>query len=201
MFKSLLHLNGNILCAVDVETTGFIPGHHDIWQIGILPLDSEIRPAPVLPFYIDLKIKRPENIDPKAIKLNRKDFYQRQLRALDPWTAAEMFDEWVQKMDLPIYKGLCPLASNWPFDRGFIIDWLGHETFQQLFSPWYRDTMVFALGQNDIADRKGDRIEYPKVSLAFLCGRLNVKNAKPHDALQDCIATAEVYRRMLLAAA
>ena len=96
-FKSLMHLNGNILCAIDVETTGFIPGFHDVWQIAILPLNSEIRPAPVIPFYVDLKIKRPENIEPKAVKLNRTDFFQRQLRALDPWTAADMFDEWVQK--------------------------------------------------------------------------------------------------------
>ena len=112
MFKSLMHLNGNILCAMNVETTGFIPGHHDIWQIAFLPLDSEIRPAPVIPFYVDLKIKRPENVDPKAIKLNRTDFYKRQLRAMDPWTAADMFDEWVQKMDLPIHKGLCPLLCH-----------------------------------------------------------------------------------------
>lgn len=202
MIKSLLHLNGNILCAVDVETTGFVPGHHDIWQIAILPLDNLIKPAKgIIPFYLDLKVKRPENINKKAVKLNRTDFYTRQLRAIDPWEAADMLDEWVQKLNLPMRKGICALASNWPFDRSFIIDWLGHESFQQFFSPWYRDTMVSATFQNDIADHRGNRIEYPKVGLASLGGRLKVKNEKAHDALQDCIATAEVYRRLILASA
>lgn len=201
MFKSLIHLNGNILAAVDVETTGFIAGFHDIWQVAVLPLDSEIRPAPTTPFYVDIKIKRPENVDPKAIKLNRTDFYQRQLRAYDPFDAADMFDEWVQALKLPFHKGICPLASNWTFDKSFIVEWLGHETYNQLFSPWVRDTMVAATFENDIADRRGDKIEYPKVGLSSLSGRLKVKNEKAHDALQDCITTAEVYRRMILASA
>jgi len=202
MIKSLQHLNGNILCAVDVETTGFIPGYHDIWQIAVLPLDNFIKPSKdIIPFYIDLKVKRPENIEPEAVKLNRTDFYKRQLRAIDPWAAADMFDEWIQKLNLPIRKGICPLASNWPFDRSFIIDWLGRESFEQFFSPWYRDTMVSATFQNDIADHRGNRIEYPKVGLAPLGGRLKVKNAKAHDALQDCITTAEVYRRLIMESA
>jgi DNA polymerase III epsilon subunit-like protein len=198
MIKSLIHLNGNILCAVDVETTGFVPGYNDIWQIAVLPLDNNIKPAKgILPFYLDMKIKRPDNVEPAAIKLNRTDFWQRQVRAVDPWTAADMFDEWFVKLGLPMRKSICPLASNWPFDRSFIVDWLGHETFNQLFSPWYRDTMVCALHHNDIADHRGNRIEYPKVGLGTLCGRLKVKNQKAHDALQDCIATAEVYRRLI----
>ena len=44
MARGMIHLNGNILCAVDVETTGLEVGFHEIWQIAVLPLDSNIKP-------------------------------------------------------------------------------------------------------------------------------------------------------------
>lgn len=197
--KGMQHLNGNLLVAVDCETTGFIPGHNCMWQIAILPLDSNIKPYKgIIPFYVDMQVKRPENIDPEAIKLSRGAFAQRQQRALDPWTAADMFDEWFERLGLPMYKKLYPLAQNWPFDREFIIDWLGRETFFQFFGPHYRDTMTAALYCNDCADFRSERVPNPKVSLSYLCSIYKVKNLKAHDALQDCITTAEVYRRMLL---
>jgi len=195
------HLNGNLLCAVDVETTGFLAGYHDVWQIAVLPLDSDIKIIKgVIPFYMDMAVKRPENIDRKAVSLTgRLSFAQRQQRAVDPWTVAEMFDDWFQRLKLPVYKKIVPLASNWPFDRSFIIDWIGNETYQQLFHGQFRDTMVAATFLNDLASFRAEKIPYPHVGLKALCARLGVKNAKPHDALQDCIATAEVYRRLIFA--
>ncbi len=194
------HLNGNLLCAVDVETTGLVPGHNDMWQIAILPLNSRIEPAKdVMPFYMNMKVKRPDNIDKNAIKIANLDFYEAQKRAVDPWSAADMLDDWFEALKLPVYKKICPLASNWPFDRAFIIDWLGDETYHQLFSPHYRDTMVAALFENDIADHRSNKVEYHHVGLGALASKMNVVNNKAHDALQDCLTTAKVYQRLLRA--
>ena len=199
--SAMRHLNGNLLVAVDTETTGFVPGHHDIWQIAVLPLDSKIKPYKgIMPFYVDMQVKRPENIEKEAVKLSKGEFAKRQQRALDPWTAADMFDEWFENLGLPMYKKLVPLAQNWPFDREFITDWLGRETFFQLFHPHYRDTMTAALFYNDCCDFKNERITVPKVNLSYLCTVFEVKNLKAHDALQDCITTAEIYRRLILRA-
>jgi len=199
MAKGMRHLNGNLLCAVDVETTGLDHKKHDIFQIAILPLDSEIKPSTnILPFYMDMQVVRPENIDKKAVKMQRVDFARRQQRAIDPYTCADMFDLWFDNLNLPIYKKICPLAQNWPFDRSFILEWLGLSSFEHSFSPIYRDTMVSAAFNSDICDFHSDSILFTQYNLQFLCSRLNIKNEKPHDALQDCIATAEVYRRMLL---
>lgn len=197
--KGMQHLNGDLLVAVDCETTGFVPGHNCLWQIAILPLDANIKPYKgITPFYMDMQIKRPENINLDAIKLAKVDWSIRQQRAVDPWTAADMFDEWFEKLGLPMYKRLVPLAQNWPFDREFIIEWLGRETFSQLFSAHYRDTMAASLFRNDCADFKNKKIPIPKVNLPYLGTVFNVKNLKAHDALQDCIATAEIYRRIIL---
>lgn len=196
---SAIHLNGNILCAIDVETTGLRAGYHDIFQICILPLDSNFKPSKtVLPFYTEMLPRRPENTDPKAISLNKTEYAQLLINGLDSDRVADLLIEWFDKLPLPIKKNIIPLAHNWVFDRGFILDWLGHETFEHIFAPMYRDTMVAASYDNDRADFHVTQIPFPKVNLKYLCSQLKVENQRHHDALADCVATAEVYRRMVL---
>lgn len=200
MSRGMIHLNGNLLCAIDTETTGLQPGHSEIYQIAVLPLDSDIKPLKnVIPFYMDTKIIYPDRIDKKAIKMPKEEFARRQQRAVEPFTCADMFDAWFDRLNLAIYKKICPLAQNWPFDRAFIVEWLGVDSFEYLFSPLYRDTMVAAAFHSDTCDFKGEKILYTQYNLQFLCNKMGIKNQKPHDALQDCVATAEVYRRMILA--
>jgi DNA polymerase III epsilon subunit-like protein len=197
---SMQHLNGNLLCAIDVETTGLRVRHHEIWQIAILPLGPDIRPLKqYVPFYQNLKVQCPENIDPDALEVSKTRFADMQLRALDPFDAADLLETWFERLKLPIKKKILPLAQNWVFDREFIREWLGIETFDYIFHHRARDAMVAALFMNDLADHKNIHVPYPIVSLKELGYRLHVKNEKPHDALQDCITTAEVYRKMLVA--
>lgn len=193
------HLNGHLLCAIDVETTGLIAGHHDIWQIAILPLDAAIKPLKtVLPFYMNIKIKFPERIDPKAIKISKVEFARKQQHAIESFTCADLFDTWFDKLRLPMYKKIVPLAHNWVFDREFIIEWLGRASFELAFYPVYRDTMSIAAFDSDLQDFRSDPIVFKKQNLSFVSYQLGVQNEKPHDALQDAITTAECYRRLLL---
>ena len=199
MPRGLIHINNNILCAVDVETTGLEPGYHDIYQISILPLGPDLKPiTSIIPFYIDMQVTNPDRIDKKAVKMNREQFAIKQQRALDPFSGADLLDQWFERLNLPAYKKIMPLAQNWPFDRSFITHWLGKENFEYTFSPLYRDTMVISQFHTDLMDHRGEPIVFPQYNLQYLCQKLGIKNQKPHDALQDCIATAEVYRRLLL---
>lgn len=195
--SSMVHLNGNLLCAVDVETTGTDPLKNDIWQVCILPLDSFIKPLKgVLPFYMDMQLKNPENIDYKAVSIGKANLAELQLRAIDPWKCVDLFIEWFEKLRLPEKKKIAPLASNWLFDRDFLIEWLGRQSFDHYFHFHYRDTQAAALFMNDRADQHIERVPHPKVGLSYLGTLYDVKNLKAHDALQDCVATAEVYRLM-----
>ena len=209
----MIHLNGNLICSVDVETTGFTPGYHDLIQVAVLPLDSDLKPVKtVLPFYMDMKPKRPENINQQAMHVSRINFARLMQRALDPWDAAELFDEWFEKLKqptakrgplLPEGKKLIPLAQNWVFDRGFMIDWLGDVSFNSLFHPWYRDTLPVAQYLNDTYAKDPvcvleHKVPFPKSNLAYICSQLKVKNQQHHDALADTVATAECYRKMVL---
>jgi DNA polymerase III epsilon subunit-like protein len=210
---SMMHLNGNLLAVIDTETTGTDPSKHDIYQICILLLDYDIKPRrDEIPFVMEMRPRRPENIDLSAIGISKTDFFQLMSRASDPYDVADFLDDWFEKLKrptdkrgpiLPEGKKLVPLAQNWPFDRGFLLDWLGSKSFESFFHPWYRDTLSSAQLLNDQHWKDPTtpfewKIPFPKSNLGYLCSCVGVKNAKPHDALQDCIATAEVYRRMVL---
>jgi DNA polymerase III epsilon subunit-like protein len=198
--NGMVHMNGNMLCAIDCETTGNVPGEHDIFQVCVLPLTAAIEPWKEFPpFDMVMKLKRPENIDPKIYKGSAKErICKAQISGIDPWRAADLFDEWVGRLKLPFGKQIIPLAHNWPRDREFYLDWLGRETFNQLFSSLYRDTMTAAAFMNDKADMHTEfPVPFSKYDLNWVCKVFNVRREMKHDALCDAIATAEVYKLQL----
>jgi DNA polymerase III epsilon subunit-like protein len=180
-----------------VETTGLIPGTHDIIEIAIVPLNKFIEPYKhYKPFVMLLKPKRFENWEGGAENVNGLTKAEVMLRGYDPWKAADMIEEWFDRLELGPQKQLIPLAHNWPFDREFIKEWLGPKTFEYIFSGHFRDTMSMALFHNDRMFHKSENYEFAKVGLKAVCNRLNVDNKMSHRALYDCLATAECYKKL-----
>lgn len=201
--QSMLHLNGNLLCAIDVETTGLDPDKHDIIQVAVVPVNNLLEPiSDPLPFYHLMKPRedRLENIEKKAMKVCGINLSDLILNAQDQWTMADRFVEWFESLPLPLGKKLVPLAHNWPFDRDFMINWLGRATYEYVFFGHYRDLMAAALYLNDWSDFHGEPYPYQKVDLAYVCSTLKVKNDKAHDALNDCLATIKAYKALLSSA-
>jgi DNA polymerase-3 subunit epsilon len=192
----MVHLNGNKLCVIDVETTGLDPKIHEIIEVCVLYLDSFIRPVG-LPFNVFLTPQRPETIDPKALKANGTNIMEVMRRGIDPFKAADLFEEWFGKLELPSNKKITPLGHNYHFDRGFLQEWLGPENYNGYFDYRIRDTMTVAHYLNDVADLKSEKYPFPKQGLTYLCSQLDVVNLSRHTALGDCLATAECYRKML----
>lgn len=195
--RHLIHLNGNLLCCIDTETTGLDPRKHEIWQVCFLPLDSFFKPCKdIMHFELILKLNKPENVDPKA--MSREEFVNCQLKGVDQETAADMLEAWFNRLNLPENKRISPLAQNWAFDRDFLIEWLGRLRFQHIVDGRYRDLMTCSLYENDRADARIEQVPYPKNSLGSIATRLCVENPNAHDALNDCMVTAECYRKMVI---
>jgi len=187
-----------MLVSVDVETTGRVAGYHEIVQIAVVPLTSEIVPVPdVTPFYMDVAPERPERFEPEARMVNGLDLQYLLNNCPDPWQAADLFDDWFTNLKLPLGKRLVPLAHNWAFERGFLIHWLGIESFGQFFDPHPRDAMLFALSINDAAVYHGKPIPFNYVRLGYLCQVYGIEVEDAHDALCDALCEAKLYRAML----
>lgn len=197
MLPSLRHNNGNLLCAVDVETTGTDPMVHEIIQVAVLPLGSDYKPLKILPFYLNIRPMDIGSIDFRSMRVHRQKLVEMMAYAIEPEIATDMFVQWVRRLDLPLGKKIAPLWSNGGFDKGFLVQWLGQDLYEELFHFHERDTQVAALLLNDRADYHCADLPFNRIGLSSLAGVFGVVNENPHDALADCLTTAEVYRRML----
>ncbi|MEA1999830.1 MAG: 3'-5' exonuclease [Euryarchaeota archaeon] len=194
----MITLNGNVLCAIDVETTGLNPGFHEITQVCFLPLDNNLKPRKdIVPFDLWLKIDHEERIDWSALKLSKINFFKHQQQAIDKYRAADLFEDWVEKLKLPINKRISPLAHNWPFDRAFIWDWLQPTGFGTYIDGRFRDSMSLAISINDIYERMAEPVPFPKVNLSYLCSMLKIPHEGAHTAINDCVVTAEAYKELI----
>ena len=195
------HLNGHILCAIDTETTGLDPVVHEMIEIAIVPLGPDLKPRKdIFPF--NFKI-RPENvnvIDKEALSVNKITLEDLYTNGIDPIKASDLFETWFDNLKLPFGKKIVPLGHNWSFDAKFIEKWLGLTAFNCFFDYHYRDSSAIALFLNDWAEFHNERHPFPKVKLSYLCSQLKVENQRAHRALDDAIATAECYRRLVLQA-
>jgi len=198
------HWFGHRLAAVDVETTGLDPMYHEIVQLAILPLDGDIRPLKgVMPFQIFIKPEFPERINKDAMRVNNITIEKLLTVGVDRDTAIDQLITWKKKLGLGHTQGgferrLMPLAHNWPFDYSFLTALLGPTQFGEIFHPHYRDTLCVTEHVNDDDIYHGVRPQpYRHLKLTQLCTDLGIEYKNQHDALGDCVAVAELYRRIL----
>jgi len=107
-------------------------------------------------------------------------------------------NEIFEKLKLAPYKKIVPLAMNWAgIDKPMILDWLGTLNYQYIFSHKFRDLMVSALFANDRAFALGRPYPFTKYSLTGIANDLNITHERSHNALDDCLKTAECYRTLM----
>lgn len=207
MAHAMQHWNGSMMCSIDIETTGDDPAWHEIWQIAILPLDSNIKPRQDLtPLNILIQPSGgPESWNPEVLaKMSKKQLSMLADYGLDRETGVQSLIEWHERLPLPLTsKGgfrtkVIPLGHNYKFDFHFLISLLGAKLYYDLFHPRHRCTMVDSLFMNDIAGMGGKTVPYSKNNLQWLCNQRGISNEGAHDALIDCNRTAQLYRAMLL---
>lgn len=197
-FWGMNHLNDNLLCAIDVETTGFNPDVHGIIEVCVLPLNGNIEPHLHFPaFHMRMKPEEGEEFDADAMRVTQMDLATIMLNGFDREVVADYLMNWFESLGLIKYKKLIPLGCNWPFDRTMLERWIGRESFEHIFHPHYRDIQPAALFLNDCADTRAEAVPFAKVNLQYLCGLLKVEQMQAHSAASDCLATAKIYRKLL----
>lgn len=195
-YEALPHWNGNLLSAVDIETTGTDVSKHEVIQIAIVPLGVDYFQAKgIKPF---VTYVRPEGeLDPQATAVHGID---EDVLALAP-SKERVIDrlvEWANNLDLVFDRRLLMLAHNSTFENRFLVNFLGQDLYYQIFNANNRDSQFLAIGINDIAVAQGKRPPFESVSMKWLCTHFGVVNPKAHDAYYDAVACADVYRHLLM---
>lgn len=168
---------------VDVETSGLTIGQHRILQIGLVVV--EIDPADHRTTELDrwstlVRLRRPwDRIGPRSIHGIRR----RDLRGAPRITAA--LDELRGRLDGAIFT-----AHNAAFDAGFLDD------------AARSSGIPLELGPRLCTLRMSRRLDPERLlshRLGDLCSRYGVALDRPHDALEDAVATAAILPHLLRA--
>lgn len=197
-YTGMVHLNGSLIAAIDYETLGRRAGYHDIVQMAVVPLNSDLRPYEgIRPFYTTMRPTHPERVERQAMRVHGLDLDHLLMHAPEPGRVQDLLLEWYEKLELPFGKKLVPLAHNWAFEKGFTEAWLGADLMETLFYGTARDSMLVAGYINDKEAMSGNTPPFPMLGLKSMALKFGIINEKPHDAYHDSITEAEVYRTLV----
>jgi DNA polymerase III epsilon subunit-like protein len=206
----ITHLNGDLVCALDTETTGLDCNYHEVVQVAFVILGANFEvDKSIEPFYATISPEYFNRWDPDAARVNGLKEVSKS-HGLDKYTVLDHFIDWYDTLPLqetncpPYHKRLIPLAKNWCFDHGFLRKWFSvlDETNDPAFDRYFncrmaRDLQTVVHYMNDLA--YGNVCEYPfnKTSLGSVCKRLDINVVGAHDALADAEMTAAAYSRLI----
>jgi len=197
-YDALPQMQGNLLCAVDIETTGSKVGYHEVIQIAVQPLNVKYEPDPrIEPFYCNLKPLHPERVQSEAVAVHGLKTEDLLVYGLHPDDVREDFERWYGNLDLAFQRRLIMLGHNLKFEALFLTEFFGPDYFNEVFNSNSRDSLSLAIGINDTYVQHGHQAPFDRVSMSWLTNYFGIKNPKAHDALQDAITSAVVYQRLL----
>lgn len=173
-------LLNNRYAVVDTETTGLLPGYHELIQIAILPIDEEFN-IDAEPLVLRVKAEHPERMDEKALAVN----------GLNPNEGIDSFELYDAIHDWHPTGQIIPLGKNFPFDRDFIRCAIGTLLYNKKFHYAHRDLGPVARFLKDTG-----RLPTRDTKLATLVEYFGL-GTQTHDALDDCKHTLEVYKRCM----
>lgn len=200
---TMIHLNGQLLAAIDVKTTGQDPTKHEIYEIGIVPVDSFIfRRIDKFPLDLLIRPDYPDKIDWKF--LEKANCGTQIKRALDKGhpkhVARSLFDRWLADLQMLERLRIAPIAYNYGHESRFLRAWLGHLTYQQIFNDLeLRDVRSIAGFMNDMADLRQAPYPFHKMQFTGLGRHLGIFRdyGRSRSALHDAAMTVDIYREMM----
>jgi DNA polymerase III alpha subunit (gram-positive type) len=134
-----------LLAHIDVETTGLLPGYHEMIDIGIAMTDLEGNIIDTL--FLRIMPNHPERLSPKAFEVNAFNVNRwKKLRALKPNDAVDSIISFHHRSAND--KNVLMIANNCHFDLSFI-DHLfrsANKTWRELYFYYVLDIPSIAWG-------------------------------------------------------
>lgn len=200
--KSMTHLNRNLLCAIDIKTTGPNPLFDEIYEICIMPIGADGMPfLEINPFYTQICPLKADEFTSNKRRMGpgaRKRLTQAINSGIDYGRAIDHLDEWYDNLNMPFRKRIFPMAYNWPLTNAFLYQWLSFVHMSSIFSYEFRDILSDANFLNDYADFHNRRYVFAKVDYSYITSVMHLEHERGNwDTLENCRNIAEVHRLML----
>jgi DNA polymerase III alpha subunit (gram-positive type) len=181
-----------LLAFVDVETTGLIPGHHEMIDIGIVMTDLDGSELGAL--FVRIQPQHPERTDEGARAVNAFDEDRwRELQALPPAEAINQILSFHK--EIAGDRNVLMVAFNSPFDTAFLDHLFRSQdrSWRELYHYFVLDlpSMAWSLGIHGLT---GSNIS----------GKLGIEDephvAELHTGITGARLNARIYRALLVRA-
>jgi DNA polymerase III epsilon subunit-like protein len=171
-----------IYISVDVETAGPNPSQYSLLSIGACLVFE-----PTQTFYVELQ---PVNaaFTTDCLEITGLDMDTLKAHGLPPRAALEQFADWVNR-NTPAGAKPIFVAFNAPFDWMFVTDYFHRHLGDNPFGHKALDIKAFYMGKNNT--------QWSDTGFDAITKHYQIEQSLNHNALQDAIAQARLFRRML----
>jgi DNA polymerase III epsilon subunit-like protein len=172
----------DVYISVDVETAGPNPGQYSLLSIGACLVFE-----PAKTFYVELQ---PVNdaFTSEALQISGLKMETLKANGLPPGQAMRQFSDWVLQTT-PTGQAPIFVALNAPFDWMFITDYFHRYLGKNPFGHKALDIKAFYMGRNDT--------QWNDTGFEAITKHYQMEQSLNHNALQDAIAQAKLFSRML----
>lgn len=177
-----MHAPPETYISVDVETAGPYPARYALLSIGACTVSES--PST---FYVELKPDRPDS-QMEAIAISQLSLEQLAQNGLVPEKAMQRFADWLEQQVSPGQRPIF-VAFNAPFDWMFVNDYFFRYLGHNPFGHSALDIKSYFMGQAKVA--------WNQTSMRQVGERYLGKRQLAHNALQDALDQAEIFRKML----
>jgi DNA polymerase III epsilon subunit-like protein len=176
------------LLFTDVETGGLKAGKHSLLQVALVAVKDGVENG-----RIDFFISQDNyTVTPEALKINKLDLLQVKKEGVSPERACQLIIEFIAKYfgtEKPILVG-----HNVNFDKGFLSVLFEENgiNIEKYISHRMIDTMSLLWGLYDVG-----KVPFEACNSKGAFEYFNIIVDKLHDALDDTLATVQLYYKIL----
>lgn len=185
------------LCFVDTETINVDRSACGIFQLAAVLIECDDDGALKVLEKINLTMcpDQSEELDPNA--LEHVHVTGSEIADYDP--SAKVFPQFIEFLSSHIDRfnkndKAFLVAYNASFDSNKLRNWFSQNS-DKYYGSWFWANTICVMEMASYALRY-DRTKFPNFQLSTVCKALNIKLEKAHDAMEDVVATIELYQRL-----